>query len=133
MTTVSSFPISGGNNNAALWNSTLNEISSNFTASGLVASNGGALVLNIASGVAHCGGVRKVIDASTANMTNNTTNYVRFDPATDDYHVDTDDTAPTNSVVIARVVTSGGTISSITDMRVMVHASQRSSNRYFKW
>jgi len=115
---VSKFPISGGNNTAATWNSVIEEILLvDFTASGLTPTDGGLLVLNVAAGVAYCAGVRHNIGSGTATMGKSTTNYVFYDPATLDYHVDTDNTAPANSVKIATVVCGATTITSILDTR----------------
>lgn len=116
----SSFPVSGGNNTAATWNSTLLETSGNFISSGFTPTAGATVTLNIAAGVAFCGGVRYDVGASTAIMGKSTTNYVFFDPATLDYHIDTDNTSPTNSVRIATVVCDGTGITTITDTRQFV-------------
>jgi len=50
-------------------------------------------------------------------MNASNTNYVFYDPTTEDFHLDTDNSAPANSVAIATVVTSGTDITSVTDTR----------------
>jgi len=111
------FPISGGTNSAADWNSTILETNGNYIASGMTPTDGGGLVLNVASGVAYCAGIRFNLGAGTGTLAASNTNYVFYDPATLDYSINTTGTQPTNSVRIATVVTGVATITTITDKR----------------
>jgi len=115
--TVSQYPVAGGTNTAANFKTMVSEHGGNFVASGMTSTNGGGLTLSIATGVVYIAGLRYNLGASSATMTDGKTNYVFFDAATDDYHVDQDNSAPTNSVRLATVVASGGAITTITDRR----------------
>jgi len=118
---VTKFPISGGNNTAATWNSLVYEVANNkdFIASGLTPTDGGGLNLSVAAGVSFCAGVRHDVGSGTAVLGKSTTNYVFYDPTTLDYHVDTDNTKPTNAVWIATVTTDASAITAIYDRRVL--------------
>ena len=58
---VTKYPISGGNNVAATWNTVLNEIGGDFVSSGLTPTDGSGLNLTIQNGIAYCAGVRHAI------------------------------------------------------------------------
>ncbi len=127
---VTKFPLSGGANSAASWNTMLKEVENNFVYSGLTPSAGAGFTLNIAAGVAHVAGVRHDIGSGTATMNASQTNYVFYDADTLDYHVDTDNTAPTNSVKIATVTTDGSAITVVTDTRITFNTLTHDGSRH---
>jgi len=115
---VTKFPVANEAVAAATWQSVINEMGGNFVSSGLAPSDGGGLTLNISDGVVFCGGIKHELTGGPfANtMTNATTNYVFFDPATQDFHIDTDNSRPTNAVRIATVTTAGSDITNPTSL-----------------
>jgi len=119
--TVTNWPESGQDNNAADFTTAFSEMLGDFIASGFAPTDGGGLTLTVASGVGYCAGKRhSATGPNSVTMGKSATNYVFYDPATEDFHVDTDNSKPTNALKIAKVVCDASAITTITDNRVLV-------------
>jgi len=117
--TVERYPIADQTNKAADWHDTNYRLSEDYIASGFAPTDSGGLVVSIANGVAYCNGVRHSLTGGgfSLTMTDDATNYIFYDPTTLDFHVDTNDSRPTNGVRIAVVVTVAADITTLTDVR----------------
>ena len=101
-------------------------IGASFIVSGLTPSAGTGLTLNIAPGSALINGyLVEDPDGDSLTLTDNATNYVYLKLTKNaqgkvngaQYEVNTTGTQPQDSIIICEAVTSGGTITSITDKR----------------
>lgn len=78
---------------------------------------GSGLTLNLAAGTAICSGVPVTYAANTLTMTNNTTNYVYLNTLATCIPAVKTTAFASGDIPIAQVITSGGTITTITDVR----------------
>jgi len=95
-----------------------------YVYSGYEASAGTGLELAIAAGVAYIHGWRvEHTEANTLTMADNATNYVFLDKD-GVFTVNQTGSAPSNSILLCEVVTSGGAISTITDKRPLTRLDE---------
>jgi hypothetical protein len=91
----------------------------NGVAPGYRPTAGSGLTLNIGSGTAFCLGTLQTYAAGTLSMTNTATNYVYLDPASNCAPASSTSVFSSTVIPIAKVVTSGGAITAITDDRTL--------------